>query len=353
MNAATENPPRRSWLSRELMRLCSVDSTSGQEDALLPLLRELLAELGAQVVEQPVAPGRTNVLALWGTPKVAFSTHLDTVPPFVAPRLEGGRIWGRGACDAKGQILAQLEAIRRLRAEGAGGLAWLGVVGEETDSLGAAKARELIHHFYACTALINGEPTELKLGAGQRAILHLRLRCEGKAAHSALPELGRSAAWPMLDWLEELRELPLRVDDHLGSEVWNLGQLEIGQAPNVLPASAVADILARLLPGSDFEARVRSTMPEDAEVEVRLSEPADQYPEVPGFELSPLPFGSDAPALRRLIPDRTVVLAGPGSIRVAHTLDEHLDLDDLEAGVELNRRLALHFLGGGKGDDRR
>lgn len=344
MNAAPEPSPRRPWLAQELLRLCAVDSTSGQEDALLPPLRDLLGELGGRIVEQPVAAGRTNVLALWGTPRVLFSTHLDTVPPFVAPHQDGDRIWGRGACDAKGQILAQLEAIRRLRAEGSDGFAWLGVVGEETDSLGAAKAIELLHHFHACAALINGEPTDLKLGAGQRALLHLRLRCEGRAAHSALPELGVSAAWPLLDWLEDLRELPLRMDDHLGAETWNLGRLEAGEAANVIPAAASADILARLLPGSDFEAQVRNAMPEDAEVEIRLSEPADQYPDIPGFQLSPMPFGSDAPALRRLIHDGTVVLAGPGSIKVAHTLREHLDLADLEAGVELNLRLARHFL---------
>lgn len=350
MNVAVKKSPRRAWLSQELMRLCAEDSTSGREDAMLPALHALLLELGAQVIEQPVAAGRTNVLALWGTPKVLFSTHLDTVPPYVAPRVEGDRVWGRGTCDAKGQILAQLEAIRSLREEGHDGFAWLGVVGEETDSLGAARARELIAHFHACRALINGEPTELKLGAGQRAILHLRLRCDGRAAHSSLPDLGRSAAWPMLDWLEDLRELPLRIDDHLGSEVWNLGRLDIGEAPNVIPANATADVLARLLPDSDFEVRVRDSMPEDAEVEVRLSEPADRYPEIPGFAMGPLPFGSDAPALRDLISDRTVVLAGPGSIRVAHTLDEHLDLDDLEAGIELNRRLAHHFLGSHGGE---
>lgn len=350
MNVAVQKSPRRAWLTQELMRLCAEDSTSGREDALLPVLRDLLTELSAHVVEQPVATGRTNVLALWGTPKVLFSTHLDAVPPFVAPRVEGDRVWGRGACDAKGQILAQLEAVRSLREEGHEGFAWLGVVGEETDSLGASRARELISHFHACRVLINGEPTELKLGAGQRAILHLRLRCDGRAAHSSMPDLGRSAAWPMLDWLEELRELPLRIDDHLGPEVWNLGRLAIGEAPNVIPATATADVLARLLPDSNFEDQVRDSMPEDAEVEVRLSEPADRYPEIPGFPMSPLPFGSDAPALRDLISDRTVVLAGPGSIRVAHTLDEHLDLDDLEAGVDLNRRLALHFLGtGGSG----
>ncbi len=332
------------WMTQWLLRLCAVDSTSGREDALLPELRTLLSELGAEVHEHRVARGRTNVLALWGRPRVLFSTHLDTVPPFVPPCQEGDLIRGRGACDAKGQILAQLEAVRLMLAEGITGFAWLGVVGEETDSLGAAKALHWADKLLDCRALINGEPTENRLATGQRGVLHLCLRCEGRAAHSSLPHLGRSAAWPLMDWLQDLREVPLRVDDQLGAEVWNLGRLQAGEAINSVPARGEAHLLARLAPDSDFEERVRQLMPEGAEVEVLLSEPADLYPPIPGFDFAPMPFGSDAPQLRHLVPDRTVVLAGPGSIRVAHTLEEHVSLEDLRGGVDLNRRLALHFL---------
>ena len=136
MNAIPADP--RTWLSTRLVELCSAETTSGQEDAGLPGLRALLQELGATVVEQPVAPGRTNLLALWGRPRVLFSTHLDTVPPYLPPRLQDGAVWGRGACDAKGQILAQLGAVKGLLAEGRDGFAWLGVVGEETDSAGGS-----------------------------------------------------------------------------------------------------------------------------------------------------------------------------------------------------------------------
>ena len=145
MNAIPADP--RTWLSTRLVELCSAETTSGQEDAGLPGLRSVLRELGATVVEQPVGPGRTNLLALWGPPRVLFSTHLDTVPPYLPPRLQDGAIWGRGACDAKGQIVAQLGAVKTLLAEGRDGFAWLGVVSEETDSTGAAAALglSLIH----------------------------------------------------------------------------------------------------------------------------------------------------------------------------------------------------------------
>lgn len=343
MNASPADS--RSWLGARLTTLCAAETTSGREDAGLPDLRALLLELGATLVEQPVAAGRTNVLALWGRPRVLFSTHLDTVPPYLPPRLEGGALFGRGTCDAKGQIVAQLAAVKTLLAEGREGLAWLGVVGEETDSAGAAAALGLADRLQGLKVLINGEPTELMLATGQRGVQHVCLHCHGKAAHSGSPQLGHNATWPLLDWLQRLREQDRPVDPQLGPELWNLGLLQAGEALNSVPAKAEAHLMARVVPGSTFLAEVRRLAPPEGSVDLRLDEPADLYPSVPGFEQAPMPFGSDAPALRALVPDRTVVLAGPGSIAVAHTLDEHLSLADLEAGVDLNRRLALHFLG--------
>lgn len=335
----------RRWLASRLMALCAAETTSGREDAGLPALRVLLEDLGAAIVEQPVAEGRTNVLALWGHPRLLFSTHLDTVPPYLPPRLEGEALWGRGACDAKGQIVAQLAAVKTLLDQGREGFAWLGVVGEETDSAGAVGALALADRFRDLKALINGEPTGLKLAAGQRGAQHLCLHCSGRAAHSGSPELGRNATWPLLDWLQRLREQPRPTHPRLGPELWNLGLLQAGEALNSVPAEAEAHLLARVVPGSSLLEEVRRLAPPEGRVDLRLDEPPDLYPAIAGFDQAPMPFGSDAPTLRALVPDRTVVLAGPGSIAVAHTLDEHLALADLEAGVDLNRRLALHFLG--------
>ena len=335
----------RRWLLGSLEGLCACETTSGQEDAGLPQLRDLLLALGADIQEHPVAAGRTNVLATWGRPRVLFSTHLDTVPPYLPPRLEGETLHGRGACDAKGQIVAQLGAIRTLLAEGREGLAWLGVVGEETDSAGARAALGLADRLQDLRALINGEPTELKLATGQRGAQHLCLHCTGRSAHSGSPELGHNATWPLLDWLQRLREQPRPTDAQLGPEVWNLGLLSAGESPNTVPAAAEALLMARTVPGSTFAEEARRLAPPEGAVELRLDEPPDRYPEIPGFEHAAMPFGSDAPTLRALVPDRTLVLAGPGSIRVAHTLEERITLAELLEGVDLNRRLALHFLG--------
>jgi acetylornithine deacetylase len=330
----------RQWLKS----LCEADSTTGREDSMLPALEAILAGLGARIERQEVAPGRTNVLALWGEPRVLFSTHLDTVPPFIPPRFEGETLFGRGSCDAKGQIVAQLAAIARLRDAGESRLAWLGVVGEEADSTGARAALSYRGRFGGLRALVNGEPTMNRVATGQRGWLHLRLRCRGRAAHSGTPERGHSAAWPLLDWLQELRRLERPEDPELGPEIFNLGSVRAGGALNVVADLAEADLLVRSLPGSDFKSEVARLKPPEGEVEAVHETAPERFPAVEGFDRAAVPFGSDAPRLRSLVPDRTVVLVGPGSIEVAHSPDEHLALADLATGVDLLTRLARRFL---------
>ncbi|HEX5053757.1 MAG TPA: M20/M25/M40 family metallo-hydrolase [Planctomycetota bacterium] len=329
---APQGPPAAAWLLDRTEALCAADTTTGREDEGLPALRSLLTELGAKVVLQPVAPGRNNVLATWGAPRLLFSTHLDTVPPYLPPRRHGDLLHGRGTCDAKGQIVAQLGAIVELLARGHGGFAWLGVVGEETDSIGAAAAVALAPQLQTCVAAINGEPTENALATGQRGSLQLRLRTAGVAAHSGTPELGRSAIWPLLDWLQRLRELPQRQDRELGPEIWNLGTLRGGSAPNVVPAQAEAVLFVRSLPDSQFLSIARELAPADGSVEELSHTPPDRFTVLQGFPHATVTFGSDAPRLRAVIGGRQVVLCGPGSIKVAHTQDEFITGNDLQAG---------------------
>jgi len=327
-----------------LADLCALDSTTGQEAALLPALVPVLEALGARVEVRELAPGRCNVLATWGEPRILFSTHLDTVPPFLPVRLEGDTLFARGACDAKGQMVAQWLAIDRLRREGREGFAWLGVAGEETDSLGAAEARHWADRFTRCRALINGEPTELNLATGEKGYEILRLACRGRAAHGGSPHLGHSAVLDLLDWLQAMRSLPLARDPDLGAEVWNLGTIQGGTAANVVPDRAEAVLNLRTVPGSGFRRALEALRPPQGELRVLVAMDPSRYPALPGFPRAPMPFGSDVPQLRPLIPDGTAVLAGPGTIDVAHTEQEHLALADLHAGIDLNGRLANHFL---------
>jgi len=331
---AIDGLPDAAWLLDRTEALCRADTTTGREDHGLPALRALLRELDARVELQEVAPGRHNVLALWGTPRLLFSTHLDTVPPFLPPRRQGDVIQGRGTCDAKGQIAAQMGAIKELLRRGHTGLAWLGVVGEETDSIGAIAAADLAPRLQTCTAAINGEPTENKLATGQRGALQMRLTTKGVAAHSGTPELGRSAIWPMIDWLQRLRAVPGMVDKDLGPEVWNLGSVQGGGALNVIPAHAEAMLFVRSLPGSTFATKVRELAPADSHVEELSFTPPERFTDLPGFEHATVTFGSDAPRLRKLIGTRRIALCGPGTIRVAHTLDEYVTGTELRAGCE-------------------
>lgn len=327
-----------------LIRLCRTETTSGREDRGLGDLLDYLRESGAAVTTEKAADGRTNVLALFGRPDVLFTTHLDTVPPYFPPEQDGGTIRGRGTADAKGQIVAQVEAARSLAAEGLCDVAWMGLVGEETDALGARAAARFADRLRDVRLIVNGEPTEGALGTGQRGYLHLRLSTNGTAAHSGMPERGRSAILDLLDWIAALRREPVRVDPRLGPEVWNVGTISGGVAANVIPDRASAEILCRTVPGSTFRERIEALRPKTGTIECLVDEDHCTFGEIEGFAYRPMPFGSDLPALKRLFPAAAVALAGPGSITVAHTLDEQLAVADLRHGVETNRRLAGAFL---------
>lgn len=340
----SERHSTRDELAERLLALMADDTTTGAEDRGLATLRAQLEELGAEIHEQPLAPGRTNVLATFGAPpRVLLSTHLDTVPPYLPPRREGDRVLGRGACDAKGQIVAHLEVIRRQLARGRRDLAWLGVVGEETDSIGARCALELAPRLAELVAVIDGEPTENRLATGQRGIVHMVLECEGVPAHSGRPDKGRSAVHELIDWLAALRAQPEPHDAELGPEIFNVGRIEGGEALNVFARRARAELLARTIPGTSFAARVGRSAPAHAQAKVVHETPSARFPAIEGFERALVPFGSDAPRLRALARNGRVALVGPGSIDVAHTAHEFLDLAELERGVELLDALATRL----------
>ena len=334
-------------IAQSTLQLCAVDSTTGQEAAVVPVVADLFRAMGASVRLQPVEEGRSNLLATWGRPRILFTTHMDTVPPFIPPRREGNRLHGRGTCDAKGILATMAETIRVLLAQGQRDLAFLGVVAEETDSAGARVALELQPELTGLEAVINGEPTGNRLAAGQKGSLHLRLRCRGRAAHSSIPEEGVNAAFPLLDWINGVRALPMAEDPRLGKEVWNLGTLRAGRAINIVPDEGEADLFARTVPGSTFRADVARLQPPLGETTVVFERAPESFPELPGFPSAPVPFASDAHILRRLAAERLVVLTGPGSIRVAHTAEEHLDLADALAGAQHYLDLAEHLLARG------
>jgi acetylornithine deacetylase len=316
-------------LTKQLCRYVDIDSTSGQERHFLRTLERELGARGYRTIRQPLTKERWNLLALpEGDVRLLFSTHVDTVPPWLPARLEGGAVWGRGACDTKGGLVAMLEAAERLDPA----RQWLGfllVVGEEVDHAGALHARELD---VRPEAIVLCEPTTGNLVAGQKGILKLSLHSSGEAAHSAFPELGRDALAPLLDSLERLRRADYPRDPVLGPTTLNIGVLEAGLAANITPPAAHAELLYRAVgPLDALLGQVRALCEPSVDVVVQTSNPALRLPTVPGFSTEVIAFNTDAWYLQALAP---VYLMGPGDIRVAHGSGEHIRLDELVSGVD-------------------
>ena len=318
--------------------LIDIDSTTGREADASRWLAERLRALGYTVREQPLPRGCANILATIDDPVVVFSTHFDCVPPFFPSRVADGRLYGRGACDAKGILAAQVAACERLRAKGERRVGLLFVVGEERGSDGAVAANTIPT---TSRFLINGEPTDNRLAAATRGNLRVRLRAEGRAAHSAAPEQGVSAIEKLLDALIQLRSVPLPSDPDLGSTYYTVGLIEGGVAPNVIPAHASAEVMFRTVgPADDILAALKVLQPRVSLEEVLRVRPIRMHT-VPGFQTQVFPFTTDVPFLDRW---GAPLLFGPGSFLVAHTDGEFVSLDELSRAVEAYERLGIACL---------
>ena len=329
---------------RLLGELCATYTPAGREAAALPILEAELRRLGANISAYPLGEGRANILATWGEPLVLFSSHLDVVPPDLPVRASEKGVIGRGSCDAKGQIVAQLGAIELLLDQGLRGLAWLGVAGEESDAAGAKASLKLAPLMKCCRAIIVGEPTACTLAAGQKGFVRARLRCSGRTAHGATPELGENAILSLLDWIAAVRAAEGASDPILGSETWNLGLLSGGRAANVVPDLAEAELSLRTVPGGRLRAALEAAKPARGGIEILVDDPWDYFDTPPGFPSSSVPFGSDLPTMRGIAPGAAAILAGPGRAALAHTGIEELTREELGAGIELFRKLGMHYV---------
>lgn len=315
--------------------LVDIDSTTGREGEAGQWLARVLADRGWRVSTHPVTEGRFNVYAAGAAaPAIVFSTHFDCVPPFFPSRLEGGRIHGRGACDAKGILAAQVAAAESLRRDGVDDIALLFVVGEERGSDGAAVANRFSP---SPRYLVNGEPTDSRLAAATRGALRVRLTAGGRAAHSSNPELGESAIEKLVDALVALRRIELPADPVLGRTHYTVGLVSGGLAPNVVPPAATAEAMFRTVgPG---EAVIDALAPLGTMVDIApvLEIPPVRMVTVDGFDTAVFSFATDVPQLTAW---GQPLLFGPGSIQVAHTDEEHIDTAELEAAVGAYVRLA-------------
>ncbi|HKU22965.1 MAG TPA: M20/M25/M40 family metallo-hydrolase [Terriglobales bacterium] len=324
-------------------QLVDIESITGNETRVGEFLLSELQRLGYRAEKMPVENDRFNVWAALpeaSRPAMVFSTHMDTVPPFIPSSEDSERIWGRGSCDAKGIIAAQIAAAERLRAEGIhAGLLFL--VGEEKDSQGAQVANQQPR---GSRFLVNGEPTENRLALASKGTLRVELTARGRMAHSAYPELGESAIDKLLLALTRLRAMPLPSDPQVGPCTLNIGMIEGGRAPNVIPDFARAHLLYRLIaPAGELRRQILAAIGDLAEANFVLEIPFMRLRTLDALPTMIAAFTTDIPALTRW---GDPLLVGPGSIHVAHTEREHIEKSQLTAAVNLYCAIARRLTAG-------
>lgn len=351
-NLPAANPPAQSSLVLDPLaftrQLVDIDSTTYQEGAVGEFLAEFLSGRGWAVEKMAVpqaAEGGTG--ARWNVyagpadgkaPDLVFSTHMDTVPPYIPFREDEEFLYGRGVCDAKGIIAAQVAAAEELRSAGFR-IGLLFVSGEERDSAGAKVANK---NAKGSRFLINGEPTDNRLGLASKGALRVVLRASGVMAHSAYPELGDSAIHKLVEALDKMLVLELPVTEDVGPSTLNIGQIRGGHAPNVIADKAEAHILTRLVgPSEPVRAAILEAAKGLADVEFALDIPFVRLRAVEGLPTMIAKFTTDVPWLTNW---GEPLLLGPGSIHVAHTPHERIAKKELLEAVDLYIQVAKQLL---------
>jgi acetylornithine deacetylase len=323
-------------------QLVDIESISGNEAAVGNYLYSELRHLGYQILKMPVEGERFNLYATsteHPNPEIVFSTHMDTVPPFIPSSEDAGRIYGRGSCDAKGIIAAQVAAAEKLRQQNIF-VGLLFVVGEERDSLGAQVANEYAanHQGSRCRFLVNGEPTENRIALASKGTLRVEVTARGRMAHSAYPELGESAIDKLIPALARLRGMPLPSDPEIGPCTLNIGLIEGGRAPNVIPDYAHADLLYRLIGSSeDLRRQILAAAGDQVQVTFPLELSFLRFRTVDGLPTMIAAFTTDIPKLTHW---GEPLLIGPGSIHVAHTDGEYIEKRQLAEAIDLYCKIA-------------
>lgn len=322
--------------------LMQIPSVSGNEESVGFFLRDYLENLGWTVELQAVSENQNNVIAyLNSTPRVFLSTHIDTVPPFIPPTEDAEKIYGRGACDAKGIVASQIFAAENLRKQGISDIGLLFTVDEEQSSTGAKVANE--HELASkCEYLINGEPTDLDLAIGSKGSLRVFVKTKGKAAHSAYPEEGVSAIEKLLDILTDVRQIEFPTDEFFGETTCNIGLISGGLKTNIIPPNAEAGLHIRLTTEDKPVLKIlEKAIDGRGSLEVSSCSLPVKMLEVEGFNQKVVRFTTDIPHLPNW---GTPLLLGAGSILVAHTKNEFVLKKDLETAVGLYENLVKKLL---------
>ena len=388
-------------------QMLEIDSTSGRERGLADFLAEKFLtqknslsrfDVESMRADTPEGCGiPQNLFFSWGTPKVIFCSHLDTVPPYIPPHLCGSsavgidgdlnensaasgntevpvcKITGRGTCDAKGQIFAMWEACKALEDMGMTDFGLLLLAGEETGSFGAKAFNSVISGEAGISPdawVIVGEPTDNCMATAAKGTKSFEVTFKGKAFHSGYPEYGESAIQYFNDFMNALRSIRFPYDDTLGETTYNIGKLSSDNPQNILSPELTCRVYFRttfesdemvcnvmknmagpdarlrfgrpkVQDGSDIVAKELAPWQKAMTVEPFGGDNPTRYETFEGFETKPVSFGSDAPQLTK-IPHR--ILCGPGSIHVAHRPDEYINIEDIETAVHNYIKMAQRIL---------
>jgi acetylornithine deacetylase len=322
-------------LTKELI---GISSLTGHEERISKFLGKLLKENGFQIKYIYSGPHRPNLFAFIGKPKILFCSHLDTVPPYFPPRENKEVVYGRGACDAKGVIAAQIAAGLKLKKEGYP-IGFLYLVGEEVDHCGAIDVSKKIPNV---DAIIVGEPTQNRMALAAKGIVKIKLISKGKAAHSAYPSLGRSAVEPLLKTLILMQRLKLPKTKEMGMSSLNIGLIRGGSAANIIPEEAEAEILVRTVTKSRgiFE-RLKGASQKGVRIALQSINDPIRLDRVKGFKTTVVSFNTDIAYLKTKA--KKIFLLGPGSILNAHGPHEKISKKEIFKAVELYERMVLLF----------
>lgn len=324
--------------------LCRIPSITGNEAGVLAHVCALLKQRGFTLEKLPLNKDRFNIFAYFKKIpcySAIFCTHVDTVAPFIEPRIDEDTniLWGRGACDAKGILAAMIEALCQQHAQGFSDLALLVTVGEEESSDGAKACNTPLQgraHY-----VVVGEPTELKAAHAQKGTIVFDLVAHGQEAHSSLPHLGDSAIHKLVSVTDQLLAYPWPCHDRFKETLLNVGHITGGYKRNVVAPFAQAQCIMRTShQATDLIALIKSHLKPGVDLVIHSSSDPFDYVVVPGFESFLAGFGSDAPYLSAL---GKPILIGPGSLSLAHKPDEHISFLQLIDGIEAYQKIATYL----------
>ena len=334
----------------------NIPSTSTHEREISLFLENKLLDLGMEIARF----GNSLIGKLGrGRPVLMLCGHLDTVPPYFPPRIQGTRLFGRGAADDKGGLAAVINAIARTeQSELKGTLLTTFVVDEELRSLGA---QDIVSHVDADFGVVC-EPTNLKIVNGHKGRLTFHIETSGKSAHASKPELGKNAIVEMAKLVLSLGNIPLVQHPVLGDETMTVSAITAGGAPNVVPDRCRIDVDYRYVPPHDASSVLEMLRVKLPEAKIEFAEdpknfsrpfylPAHEVIELlsesirnSGQDPQVVTMDASTDASRFNEAGIPTVVFGPGDIAQAHTADEWIDLHELETASTIYRELIKRVL---------